>query len=129
MVQNSETSFSACSSPMPLLACFGDSQNEYNGEGTKVDQFVKMRDPNIQRQANPLVLSLSNLTYSAKTSHTFNWSSIFPSNNKSNLNSAKEMKTKVLLNDISGEARDGRIFAVLGPSGSGKSTLIDALAN
>ncbi|KAM7503146.1 hypothetical protein LguiB_002050 [Lonicera macranthoides] len=37
--------------------------------------------------------------------------------------------TKVLLNDISGEARDGEIMAVLGASGSGKSTLIDALAN
>ncbi|RVX13818.1 ABC transporter G family member 1 [Vitis vinifera] len=37
--------------------------------------------------------------------------------------------TKTLLNDISGEARDGEILAVLGASGSGKSTLIDALAN
>ncbi|KAM7497808.1 hypothetical protein LguiA_022222 [Lonicera macranthoides] len=36
---------------------------------------------------------------------------------------------KVLLNDISGEARDGEIMAMLGASGSGKSTLIDALAN
>ncbi|KAM7497810.1 hypothetical protein LguiA_022224 [Lonicera macranthoides] len=37
--------------------------------------------------------------------------------------------TKVLLNDISGEARDGEIMAMLGASGSGKSTLNDALAN
>lgn len=37
--------------------------------------------------------------------------------------------TKVLLNDISGEAHNGEILAVLGPSGSGKSTVIDALAN
>ncbi|THG12206.1 ABC transporter G family member 6-like [Camellia sinensis] len=37
--------------------------------------------------------------------------------------------TKILLNEISGEARDGEILAVLGASGSGKSTLIDALAN
>ncbi|XAR69006.1 hypothetical protein NMG60_11000438 [Bertholletia excelsa] len=36
--------------------------------------------------------------------------------------------TKVLLNDISGEAREGEIMAVLGASGSGKSTLVDALA-
>ncbi|MCE3051143.1 hypothetical protein HAX54_048985 [Datura stramonium] len=36
---------------------------------------------------------------------------------------------KVLLNDISGEAREGEIMAVLGASGSGKSTLIDALAD
>ncbi|KAI3993447.1 hypothetical protein MKX01_002460 [Papaver californicum] len=38
------------------------------------------------------------------------------------------ISTKVLLNDISGAAREGEIFAVLGASGSGKSTLIDALA-
>ncbi|KAE8675466.1 ABC transporter G family member 1 [Hibiscus syriacus] len=38
-------------------------------------------------------------------------------------------RTKTLLNDISGEARDGEIMAVLGASGSGKSTLIDALAD
>ncbi|CAN6471139.1 unnamed protein product [Victoria cruziana] len=35
---------------------------------------------------------------------------------------------KVLLNGISGEAREGEILAVMGASGSGKSTLIDALA-
>ncbi|KAL2501540.1 ABC transporter domain-containing protein [Forsythia ovata] len=39
------------------------------------------------------------------------------------------MRTKVLLNDISGEAHDGEIMAVMGASGSGKSTLVDALAN
>lgn len=37
--------------------------------------------------------------------------------------------TKVLLNGVSGEAREGQIMAVLGASGSGKSTLIDALAD
>lgn len=36
---------------------------------------------------------------------------------------------KVLLHDVSGEAREGEIMAVLGASGSGKSTLIDALAD
>ncbi|KAE8725101.1 ABC transporter G family member 2 [Hibiscus syriacus] len=39
------------------------------------------------------------------------------------------VNTKILLNGISGEAREGEIIAVLGASGSGKSTLIDALAN
>ena len=38
-------------------------------------------------------------------------------------------RVKLLLNDISGEAREGEIMAVLGASGSGKSTLIDALAD
>ena len=36
-------------------------------------------------------------------------------------------RTKTLLNDISSEARDGKILAMLSASGSGKSTLIDAL--
>ncbi|KAL2529646.1 ABC transporter G family member 1 [Forsythia ovata] len=38
-------------------------------------------------------------------------------------------RTKVLLNDTSGEARNGEIMAVMGASGLGKSTMIDALAN
>ncbi|KAL6907660.1 hypothetical protein ACP4OV_002699 [Aristida adscensionis] len=38
-------------------------------------------------------------------------------------------RMKTLLDNISGEAREGEIMAVLGASGSGKSTLIDALAN
>ncbi|XP_062207362.1 ABC transporter G family member 6-like [Phragmites australis] len=37
--------------------------------------------------------------------------------------------TRVLLDGISGEAREGEILAVMGASGSGKSTLIDGLAN
>ncbi|CAM8976213.1 unnamed protein product [Rhodiola kirilowii] len=40
-----------------------------------------------------------------------------------------DSNVKVLLNDISGKAREGEIMAVLGASGSGKSTLIDALAD
>ncbi|KAM5579556.1 hypothetical protein ABKV19_009366 [Rosa sericea] len=36
-------------------------------------------------------------------------------------------RTKTLLNDISGKAREGEVLAVLGASGPGKSTLIDAL--
>ncbi|XP_057779003.1 ABC transporter G family member 6-like [Salvia miltiorrhiza] len=74
----------------------------------------------------PLLLSFHNLTYSVKVGR-----SILPacfSSTNSNSNSEDD-RMKVLLNDISGEARDGQIMAVLGASGSGKSTLIDALAN
>ena len=42
---------------------------------------------------------------------------------------SKDSGMKVLLNDISGEAREGEIMGVLGASGSGKSTLIDDLAD
>ena len=42
---------------------------------------------------------------------------------------SKDSGMKVLMNDISGEARVGQIMGVLGAIGSGKSTLIDALAD
>ncbi|PHT54261.1 ABC transporter G family member 1 [Capsicum baccatum] len=69
----------------------------------------------------PFVLSFSNLTYSVKLRRKVGFTA-----------RSEEMpviRKKVLLNDISGEARDGELLAVLGASGSGKSTLIDALAN
>lgn len=69
----------------------------------------------------PFVLSFKNLTYSVKASQKFE----LPFCGKG----LSDSPDKVLLNDISGEAREGEIMAVLGASGSGKSTLIDALAN
>ncbi|KAE8679461.1 ABC transporter G family member 16 [Hibiscus syriacus] len=69
----------------------------------------------------PLVLSFNNLTYSVRVRRKLPLLG-FSAAGGGGL-------TKKLLNDISGEARDGEILAVLGASGSGKSTLIDALAN
>ncbi|XP_074570773.1 ABC transporter G family member 5-like [Curcuma longa] len=70
----------------------------------------------------PFILAFSNLTYSVRRPRK--GCSLFWRND-----AGEEQGRKVLLNAISGEAREGEIFAVLGASGSGKSTLIDALAN
>ncbi|XP_010528237.1 PREDICTED: ABC transporter G family member 20-like [Tarenaya hassleriana] len=73
------------------------------------------------------VLSFNDLSYSVKIRKKFE---LFPCQGKSASDgNGSAVNTKVLLNGISGEARDGEIMAVLGASGSGKSTLIDALAN
>ncbi|KNA16563.1 hypothetical protein SOVF_087540 [Spinacia oleracea] len=79
------------------------------------DHVVELADTAASKPviAYPFVLSFQNLTYSVKVSKT-----------KSN-----GSDHKVLLNEISGEAKEGEIMAVLGASGSGKSTLIDALAD
>ncbi|KAL4591940.1 hypothetical protein LXL04_004915 [Taraxacum kok-saghyz] len=73
--------------------------------------------------ASPFVLSFNNLTYSVKVAKK----TAVP--NPLGGGKLEMSNTKVLLDDISGEAREGEIIAVLGASGSGKSTLIDALAN
>ncbi|XP_031397873.1 ABC transporter G family member 20-like [Punica granatum] len=76
--------------------------------------------------AVPFVLAFKNLTYSVKARRQMELLSLFC--RESSLES-QEVRTKILLNDVSGEAREGEIMAVLGASGSGKSTLIDALAD
>ncbi|ESQ45132.1 hypothetical protein EUTSA_v10010147mg [Eutrema salsugineum] len=75
--------------------------------------------------SSPFVLSFKDLTYSVKIQKKFNPIPCFSASDGNDM----DMNTKVLLNGISGEAREGEMMAVLGASGSGKSTLIDALAN
>lgn len=83
-------------------------------------QVVELNDVDVAPVIScPFVLSFTNLAYSVKLRQNMFWG------RKSTDGSLQ----KVLLNDISGEAREGEIMAVLGASGSGKSTLIDALAN
>ncbi|KAM7464112.1 hypothetical protein LguiA_032233 [Lonicera macranthoides] len=87
-------------------------------------QLGDMKGPTLHNTG--FVLSFNNLTYSVKIGQKTRLPSCFK---KTTVDSSHEDKTKVLLNDISGEAREGEILAVLGASGSGKSTLIDALAD
>ncbi|KAI3993453.1 hypothetical protein MKX01_002466 [Papaver californicum] len=90
------------------------------------------------------LLSFRNLTYSVKMNRKLTSPTCFRQNKDIGLGAEanaeqadiaearsefSDLKLKVLLNDISGEAREGEILAILGASGSGKSTLIDALAN
>ncbi|MED6159112.1 ATP-binding cassette sub- G member 1 [Stylosanthes scabra] len=125
-----------------LLKHVGDVRKEVVGDGseTPVHQALEIGDgTGMEPRSLPFVLSFSNLTYSVKVRRKLSFSAILP-RRRSRLGAAADSeapavgdsmfsRTKTLLNDISGEARDGEIMAVLGASGSGKSTLIDALAN
>ncbi|KAJ4770707.1 ABC transporter G family member 2 [Rhynchospora pubera] len=91
------------------------------------DQIGNMKQP------LPFLFEFTNLYYSIKKPKKIMPLASLPSfNNRlasDTTTSAVDLsRTKILLNNISGKAREGEIFAVLGASGSGKSTLIDALA-
>ncbi|KAK1256879.1 ABC transporter G family member 20 [Acorus gramineus] len=93
---------------------------------------LEMAAPAADTDALPFVLSFIDLTYSVKNnrlSRSKKTSRLTSDDDTPSSAVAKDPKTKVLLDSVSGEARDGEILAVLGASGSGKSTLIDALAN
>jgi ABC-type multidrug transport system ATPase subunit/ABC-type multidrug transport system permease subunit len=123
-----------------LLKRVGDARKVATGDGneTPVHQIVDLTDATLEPRPLPFVLSFSNLTYSIKVRRKMSFQGIF-SRERNRLSAATTAspeageslftRTKTLLNDISGEAHDGEIMAVLGASGSGKSTLIDALAN
>jgi ABC-type multidrug transport system ATPase subunit len=77
-------------------------------------------------QLLPFVLKFTDLTYSVKQRKK--GGSCLPFRRRE-APEVEAPRMKTLLDNISGEAREGEIMAVLGASGSGKSTLIDALAN
>ncbi|XP_021831370.1 ABC transporter G family member 20-like [Prunus avium] len=114
-----------------LLKCVEDAQSPDHDH-----HILELGFPcsSVPRSSYPFVLSFTNLTYSVKVGRKVN---LIPScfGAKSTTAEVKlgssnaNANTKVLLNGISGEAREGELMAVLGASGSGKSTLIDALAD
>ncbi|KAK3232295.1 hypothetical protein Dsin_004176 [Dipteronia sinensis] len=110
-----------------------DLSHKPTGDETPVHhQILDLSDASsVGTRSLPFVLSFNNLTYSVKVRRKMTLPSVLRRRSTS-LGAPGESlfsRTKTLLNDISGEARDGEILAVLGASGSGKSTLIDALAN
>ncbi|KAI3849229.1 hypothetical protein MKX03_001628 [Papaver bracteatum] len=99
---------------------------------TSMPQHSDLEEPTSKMTINtpvtPFIFEFHNLTYSIKSRRKIKLPGIVCQK------SAKVVHTpssdgKMLLNDISGEAREGEILGILGPSGSGKSTLLDALAN
>ncbi|KAI3458708.1 hypothetical protein Pfo_015371 [Paulownia fortunei] len=123
-----------CASPTlgQLLKCVGDVRKEVTGDETPVHQVLDMSDTSsIEPRSLPFVLSFSNITYSIKVRRKVTLHRLFHRRPATDPVSGETLfsATKTILNDISGEARDGEIMAVMGASGSGKSTLIDALAN
>ncbi|CAJ2631086.1 ABC transporter G family member 1-like protein [Trifolium pratense] len=117
-----------------LLKHVGDVRKEVTGDGSETPVHHTLDVGGIETRSLPFVLSFNNLTYSVKVknkTNIFNRSRAPPVNRAMTpaVGETAFIKSKTLLNDISGEARDGEIMAFLGASGSGKSTLIDALAN
>nr|QVT92311.1 ABC transporter [Salvia miltiorrhiza] len=112
-----------------LLKCVGDLRKEATGDETPVHHALEV-DAESPRSI-PFVLSFSNITYSIKVRRKLALPSLLRRRPAADPESGGTAfsSTKTILNDISGEARDGEIMAVMGASGSGKSTLIDALAN
>ncbi|OWM70114.1 hypothetical protein CDL15_Pgr025964 [Punica granatum] len=130
-----------------LLKRVGDARKEATGDGGETPvhhhalDVLDLSDVSSSTtgalRALPFVLQFANLSYSVKVRRKFSFQSLLPGK-RSRLGPAAAAvaepinlftRTKTLLDDISGQARDGEILAVLGASGSGKSTLIDALAN
>ncbi|KAK2647649.1 hypothetical protein Ddye_015138 [Dipteronia dyeriana] len=101
--------------PVPATGLeYEENDSSINGIMADQHQIIAINTPSY-----PFVLSFNNLSYSVKIRTKMDLLPCF---------GHVETGTKLLLDDISGEAREGEIMVILGASGSGKTTLIDALA-
>ncbi|KAI3851007.1 hypothetical protein MKX03_014432 [Papaver bracteatum] len=101
-------------------------------DGIALGENSISRDDDLEEPRNriptPFVLRFNNLSYSINIHKPMRVHRMLSMNNATRVINTSSNQ-QLLLNDISGEAREGESFAILGPSGSGKTTLIDALAN
>ncbi|KAL5546848.1 hypothetical protein UlMin_006535 [Ulmus minor] len=132
-----------------LAAQFGSMTMEITMEQPEKElqqtsSYTSHYDDQPPKPSLPFVLSFTNLTYTVDLRRELTFPSLLsltkkrhgvPSADREPVLAGDDhshffiTKTKTILKEISGEARDGEILALLGASGSGKTTLIDALAN
>ncbi|XP_031486776.1 ABC transporter G family member 20-like [Nymphaea colorata] len=120
-----------------LKAAIGAGRNQDQKQRSTSDLLQHDETPSRKtieeerKQAVPFILTFTDLTYSTRIHRKMldaGCKRTLPVTTMDTSGSPLA-GTKMLLNRISGEAREGEILAVVGASGSGKSTLIDALAN
>ncbi|XP_027177216.1 ABC transporter G family member 6 [Coffea eugenioides] len=109
-------------------------QGSTSSDHAHVFELDQDPSPNTTTTPFPFVLSFRDLSYSVKVRREMLLPGFLRRRTSSpdvpaDVGVDSQTNMKILLNNISGEAREGEILAVLGASGSGKSTLIDALAD
>ncbi|KAL7148009.1 hypothetical protein ABFS83_06G149900 [Erythranthe nasuta] len=127
----------SCESPTlaELLKCHSDlSRNESPGDDEMHTLDITSGGGDVNPPPSvPFVLAFTNLTYRVKVHRKLALPGFLRRGGSAPDPDFGEtlspQHTKTILDEVSGEARDGEIMAVMGASGSGKSTLIDALAN
>ncbi|KAL7109042.1 hypothetical protein ACP275_06G151200 [Erythranthe tilingii] len=126
----------SCESPTlaELLKCDSDlSRNESPGDDEMHTLDITGGGGVNLPPSVPFVLAFTNLTYRVKVRRKLALRGFLRRRGSAPDPDFGEtlspQHTKTILDEVSGEARDGEIMAVMGASGSGKSTLIDALAN